>query len=424
MTGGIDKTRRSLLLGVSAITWSLAVTSSKARDLGWVIPGTDANADTNTGADSSRRKWRKGQAVTAQQFGLMSLEEGSSNSATNAAALKALRIAAETHKLDVHFPRGTYLLPAGVQMNANNSTWIFAPGAVLKLHDVPAAENFLVFPSPVNQRVIGLSVDANRTNQDSSVFGADRCAVLVIDSDGCVFNSSEIISSPGKGFGFVSTPGGTTRNLEIRGFKGANCKTQALIVDGNNRAGRFSRITISNVRIGATSHAGVALNDGASNVSLSDVIADVQNDTWDAVSIRDSFDIQMSNVNGKRGRNGIYLQQLNGFCGRIKMDNVIGEYAKQNGILIAGAEDVTGGVVIGRNNAMAGINITTGAGGHRCKNIYISAPSGYDDRANPAQQYGILVQGADAYQLGQGKAFGNTKLNVNIISTEMATKRN
>lgn len=304
-------------------------------------------------------------------------------------------------------------------MDANNSTWVFAPGAVLKLHDEQAAADFIAFIKPVNQKVIGLKVDANRAQQNSRAFGADRCAVLVVNAKGCTFLSSEIISSPGKGFGVLSTPSGTTSDMEIRGFKGGNCSKQVLIVDGNNMTGFFRRVIINDVRIGATSHAGVALNDGASDVTLSDVVADVQSGTWDAVSIRDSWDIKLSNVRGSRGRNGLYLQRLNGFCGRIEMDNVIGEENLQNGILIAGAEDVVGGVVVGRNNAAAGINITAGAGGHRCKNIRIAAPSAYDNKENPTQQYGILVQGADDCWLGKSTTYGNTKRNVSVIRSEV-----
>lgn len=353
--------------------------------------------------------------VIAQQYGLMALEDGGTSSASNAAALEALRVAAKAGKLSVFFPRGTYVLPAGVRLDADNTEWVFAPGAVLKLHDTQATgADFITFYAPINQRVIGLRVDANRAVQNAASFGSDRCAVLVQDAQGCVFYTPEIISSPGKGFGLVSSPGNTTRDVEIRGFKGGNCVTQALIIDGNNMTGFFDRVTVNGVRIGATSHAGVAINDGASNIALSDVIADVQNNTWDAVFIRDSFDIQLTNVRGKRGRNGVYVQRLNGYCGRIQMNNVVGEFSSQNGVFLVGAEDVTGGVVVGRNNAGAGINIAATSGAYRSKNISISAPAGYDDQGAPTQQYGLLVQGVDGCQLGKHTAYGNTTRNLSI----------
>ncbi|WP_156650947.1 hypothetical protein [Massilia sp. Root133] len=415
--GKMNRNRRVMLLAIGAVASGFSGASTGNTISGFALSDQDA-VDRTVGEDS-HPKFSDGDEVSAKQFGLLAKGEKGASSAVNAKALKSLRTAAETYRLRVNFPAGIYELPAGTRLDANNSTWVFAPGAVLKLHDEQAATDFIAFIKPVNQKLIGLKVDANRAQQNSRAFGADRCAVLVVNAKGCTFLSSEIISSPGKGFGVLSTPGGTTSDMEIRGFKGGNCSKQVLIVDGNNMAGFFKRVVINDVRIGATSHAGVALNDGASDVTLSDVVADVQSGTWDAVSIRDSWDIKLSNVRGSRGRNGLYLQRLNGFCGRIEMDNVVGEENLQNGILIAGAEDVVGGVVVGRNNAAAGINITAGAGGHRCKNIRIAAPSAYDNKENPTQQYGILVQGADNCRLGKSTTYGNTKRNVSVIRSEV-----
>lgn len=416
----IDKERRLMLLAIATVASGFCRAS-----IGMTMP--DLNADENGEADrpvgkGSLPKVEEGETVTAQQFGLLTAGMQGANSAANAKALQALRAAAEKYKLKVKFEAGVYELPAGVRLDANNSIWTFAPGAVLKLHDEQAKTDFITFFKPVNQKLIGLKVDANRAQQNDREFGADRCAVLVVNAKGCTFLASEIISSPGKGLGIVSLPGGMTNDVEIRGFKGRDCSKQVLIVDGNNMSGSFRRVSINNVRIGATSHGGVALNDGASDVDLTDVVADVQSGIWDAVSIRDSWDIKLSNVRGSRGRNGLYLQRLNGFCGRIQMDNIIGEENVQNGILIAGAEDIVGGVVIGRNNAGAGINISAGAGGYRCRNIRITAPSGYDNREKPAQQYGILVQGADNCRLGRSDTYGNTKRNVGVVHSDVSTE--
>ena len=383
-------------------------------------PAADENGRADRPDKGDPLKLVEGDSVTPQQFGLLTSDAEGANSAANAKALQTLRIAAGNYKLTVKFPAGVYELPAGVRLDADNSIWTFAPGAVLRLHDEQAKSDFITFLKPVNQKVIGLKVDANRALQNNRTFGADRCAVLVVNAKGCTFLSTEIISSPGKGFGIVSSPGGVTNDVEIRGFKGGDCSKQVLIVDGNNMSGLFKRVNINNVRIGATSHGGVALNDGASDVNLSDVVADVQSGIWDAVSIRDSWDIKLSNVRGSRARNGLYLQRLNGFCGRIQMDKIIGQENIQNGVLIAGAEEVDGGVVIGRNNGAAGINISAGAGGHRCKNIRIAAPSGYDDQEKPTQQFGILVQGADNCHLGRSETYGNTKRDIGIVRSEVS----
>jgi len=347
-------------------------------------------------------------------FDILSLEQGATDPAAEAGKWESLRLAAESQKAQVFIPSGTYVLPQGVRLDADDTVWTFSPGSLIKLHDTQATNDFVVFQAPQNQRVQGLRIDGNRAAQDAALFGIDNCACLVYDATGCVFEDTEIVSSPAKGFGLVSSAGGTNRDVEIRGFKAADCDMQALLIDGNNMTGLFERITITGVRIGATSHAGVALNDGAHDITMSNVIADVQNSTWDAVFIRDSWDIQCSNVRGKRGRNGVQVQRLNGFCGRIQLDNVVGELSAQNGVLFLGVENVTGGAVTGRNNGAAGINVAATSDGYRCKNINIAAPCGYDDRATTAQQWGILVQGVDGCRLGKHIAFGNTTRNVSI----------
>ena len=356
-------------------------------------------------------------SIFPADYGILSLEEGATDPVAEAAKWETMRVAAEAAKASVVIPAGTYVLPQMVGLDADNTEWTFLPGAVLKLSDAPATDDFILFSSPVNQRVYGLKIDGNRANQVSATFGIDNCACLVVDADNCIFEDTEIVSSPAKGFAIVSSSGGTNRDVEVRGFKGKDCNNQCLHVDGNNMTGFFERIVIDGVRIGATSHAGVALNDGAHDIVLSNVIADVQNTTWDAVAVRDSWDIQMANVRGKRGRNGVQVQRLNGFTGRIQMDNVVGELNNQSGILFLGCENINAGTITGRNNAAAGINIAATGGGYRCKNVSISSPQGYDDRTTPAQQWGLLVQGVDVARLGKHLAYGNTTKNVSINRT-------
>jgi len=370
-------------------------------------------SNNSVGAYLSNLDSKLSSFVFAQEW-VTSVEAGATDPVVSASQWEALRVYAENNKSTVFVPAGTYVLPQDVRLDADNTVWHFAPGAVLKLWDTQADNDFILFSSPVNQRVVGLRVDANRANQNSTTFGINNCAVLIIDANNCVFEDCEIISSPAKGFAIVSSAGGTNRNLEVRGFTGKDCNNQCLHVDGNNMTGFFDRIVIDGVRIGATSHAGVALNDGVHDVVISNVIADVQNTTWDAVAVRDSWDIQMVNIKGKRGRNGVQVQRLNGFTGRIQMDNVVGEQNSQNGILFLGCENINAGTITGRNNAAAGINIAATGGGYRCKNVTIQSPQGYDDRETPAQQWGVLVQGVDVARLGKHLAYGNTTKNVSI----------
>lgn len=403
------------------------VTSYYTQGLGgggaYWYDSTDTTSADNGGSiivadDGGRWKLVETRTLNAAQFGIFPVGAGAISAADTAARLVLLRAAAVAAQSRVIFDAGTYELPPQTELQADNTEWVFAPGTVLKLHDTQATDDFLVFSAPSGQRVLGLRVDGNRAVQDDALFGVDNAACLAVDATDCTFENPEIISSPGKGFVVVSYNGGTSSDVDVTGFRGGDCATQALLIDGNNSTGLFERITVSKVRIGATSHGGLVINDGAHNVTVSDVIADVQNTTWDAVSIRDSYDIQMANVKGKRGRNGVYLQRLNGYTGRIQLDNVIGELSDQNGVLMAGAEDVTGGSVVGRNNGGGGINIADGPAGYRCKNITIAAPAGYDDQGVPTQEYGILVQGVDGCNLGKHIAYGNITKQLSIVRAE------
>lgn len=335
--------------------------------------------------------------------------------ADDTVAFNNLKAYAASAKARVIVPSGTYILQSATDLAANDTEWHFASGAILKLSNTQATTSFITFTSPVNQRVFGMRVDANRAAQAPVSFGEDNCAVLVVDANKCTFDGVEIISSPAKGFVLASSPSAYTRDISVSNFKAADCVQQALLVDGNNLTGLFERIVISGVRIGATSHAGVAFNDGAHSIALSDVISDVQNSTHDAVSVRDSYDIQMNNIRGRRGRNGIMLERLNGFTGRVEMNNVIGEFNAQSGVLFFGAESITAGVVVGRCNNVVGINIAATGGGFRSKQINIAAPSAYDDQLTPTQQYGVLVQGCDDAKIGKVIAFNNTLRNISII---------
>lgn len=351
-----------------------------------------------------------GEFVSVKDFGAVG-----DGVADDTAAFVALRDYAASAKARVYIPSGTYILQPATDLAANDTEWHFDSGAILKLSNTQATTSFITFSSPVNQRVFGMRVDANRTAQDRVIFGEDNCAVLVVNGNKCTFDGVEIISSPAKGFALVSSPNSYTRDISVTNFSAANCGDQALLVDGNNMTGLFERIVISGVRIGATSHAGVALNDGAHSIALSDVISDVQNNAHDAVSVRDSYDIQMNNIRGRRGRSGIMFERLNGFTGRAELNNVIGEFNNQSGVLFFGAERITAGVVVGRCNGGVGINIAETGGGFRSKQINISAPSAYDDQSTPTQQYGLVVQGCDDAKIGKVIAFNNTIRNISII---------
>lgn len=333
----------------------------------------------------------------------------------NTAFFLAAKSAAIAAKCTVIVPSGTYILQPGTDLSADDTDWYFQAGSVLKLSNTQATTSFITFTSPVNQRVFGMRVNANRPVQDPVIFGPDNCAVLVVDADSCTFDGVEIINSPGKGFALVSTPSGFNRDVSILNFTGADCKEQVLLVDGNNMLGFFERIIIDGVKIGETGNFGLCLNDGAGQVTVSNVISEVKNSIGDAVYIRDSFDLQLSNIRGSSGRNGLGIEKLNGFTGRIELSNVIGEFNTQNGILIFGAENVTATSLVALNNGIAGINITQNSSSDRSKNINISNCSTYDNRVSPQQDYGVIVSAADGVRVGELIAYGNTIRNLSIL---------
>lgn len=327
----------------------------------------------------------------------------------------AAKAAAVASKASLVVPSGTYILQSGTDLAAPDTSWYFQPGAVLKLSNTQATTSFLIFTSPVNQHVFGMRVNGNRLVQNPTIFGEDNCAVLVIDANNCTFDKCEIINSPGKGFALVSTPSGFNRNVSILNFTGANCKEQVLIVDGNNMLGFFERIVINGVKIGATDNFGLSLNDGAAQVVVSNVISEIKNSNGDAVSIRDGFDIQLTNVRGSSGRNGIAIERLAGFTGRIVLSNVVGEFSTQNGVVMLGAEDVTASSIVGLNNGDAGVNISQTTGAYRSQNINIGNCSTYDNRDSPQQDYGVVVSAADGVRIGEITAYGNTVRDLAIL---------
>lgn len=351
--------------------------------------------------------------ISAKDFGAKG--DGTTD---DTAAFLAMRDHAKSVKGYVYVPSGTYILAPATDLAAEGTTWYFEAGAELKLRNTQATTSFITFTRPRNQRVFGLRVNGNRGVQNEASFGQDNCAVLVVSAEGCSFDSVEIINSPGKGFALVSEPKMYTRDVFVTNFSGRNCAQQVFIVDGNNITGLFERVVIDGVCIGATTTYGLCLNDGAHNISVSNVISDVQNAVGDGLYVRDSFDIQLTNIRGKRGRNGVFFERLNGYTGRIEMNNIVGEHSEQSGVILLGAEHVTGGSVVGRNNKEVGINIAATSGGHRSKYVSISSPVAYDNQATHTQQYGILVQGVDVCRLGGHIAYENTNKNIRIVRAQ------
>lgn len=354
---------------------------------------------------------------TPQEGGVLTLENGGTNPVTVTANWNAW-VASLPQGAQVWVPGGTYLLNQGARLDAEGTVWEYAKTSLLKLSDTQATDDFLVIDRPTNQRIRGLRLDGNRANQDSGTFGIDNCACIVISPDNFLIEQVEVVSSPAKGFAIVSAAGETSRNWTVRGFKGADCQYQVFLVDGNNLTGFFERGCIDDVKIGTTSGYGLAINDGASDIVVSNVISDVNNTSLDAVYLRDSWDIELTNVVGRRGRNGVQVQSLVApwTAKRITMNNVVGELNAQSGVLVLAAADVNGGTVIGRNNAIVGINVQWSSGVNKNRRITIANPVAYDDRVTPVQTIGLLVAGCENSTFGRGNQYGNVTSNVSFTA--------
>lgn len=366
-----------------------------------------------------------GQIVTPAQFGIMSIEQGATSPADTQAKINALCAYAESNQATVLWPKGTYVLPPSTQLKANNTRWYFAAGCVFKLYDTSVVnQDFLIMSSPVNQHFTGFTFDGNRAVQGDANFGADRCGFIVIGPDKCSFTNTTVLSSPGKGFGVTAVPNtGVVNNLTIDGVRGGNCFTQVFILDGNNMTTTWSgQNWVGNVMIGATRHAGIAINDGAHNVSFGLLYAKTGSTIWPAVDVRDCWDLQFTNTRGESGTAGCRVYSLNGTSQRISLGDFIGANALTNGVILQRVSNITGNTVGGYNNGNAsgggvGLNITQALfNGAQvpCANIKIANPVGYDTRTTKYQQYGVLVQGLFNGSLGKANAFGNTVRNVSL----------
>lgn len=370
---------------------------------------------------SALQGYAKSSAISSLQFDLVSSEEGRTDPAPNGIAWEQMRQAVIDKQATVVIFPGTYILPPGVRLDADYSTWLFMPGALLKLQDAQVSEqDFIVSSAAKNQIVIGLTFDANRAAQDGPTFGPDRCGVIVVDPTNCKFYDTHIVSSPAKGFAVVGSEGGTVDGIVVVGVTGGNCQDQAVLFDGNNMLSNWrGENFLDRVFIGDTSHAGVAINDGAHNITTGLIVCDVNNSVWDAVSLRDVWNIRMTTTRGSRGRNGVHVFSLNTVCRDIDLGNAYGDRNFQSGVAILGCSNVQGATVGGKNNAVVGLNIQQVSilgTNTPCRHISISNPVGFDDRATKVQQYGLLVGGADDVSFAsRGSIYGNTVKDVSII---------
>lgn len=364
------------------------------------------------------RIFAEGGALTPQMAGMFA-GGGDAQAGANAAALDRLKTVAAAGRYRVQFPAGVYTLPSNQQLRADDTEWSFAPGAILKLWSTQAVnQDFLVWDRPERQIVRNIQIDGSRADQDTETFGIDRCAGLLVSPQDCLFDGIHIVSSPAKGFVMVSAAGETSRRTHLRRLTGGNCDRQAFIADGNNGTGFFDACSIDGVTVGETSHAGLALNDGFCNSTVTNVECNVgASSVWDAVSVRDAWNLQLSNIKGTGGTNGVAFRKLSLRCEDIQLNNIHGEGASQNGVLFLAAKRITGSGVTGVNNGSVGVNFARiTSGDQRCEDIQLTNVVGIDTRTSPTQQYGILMGGTRRCSVNGWRATGNTIANTYFVA--------
>jgi hypothetical protein len=280
-------------------------------------------------------------------------------------------------------------------------------------------------------------LDGNRIGVPS--LHADSALLTVYNTQYVSLLSGRVFASSAKGVSISSGVAGSgTKNILVDKYTGYDCSKQCLLTDRSNGGVGDTipceDVVMKGIFIKDTDHAGVAINDGSRRVTLSDSILDVNNATWDALSIRGSREVSVANVIGRRGRNGCQISVLDAAAlsrgedsRNITFSNNIWEENDQSGLQIVGAINVNVSGDIGRNNAQggtgSGINVSQVAGVRRSSYIRLSGCSGIDDQTVATQEYGVQVAASDDVKVDSPTIYGNVISNkVHYVSgvTEFA----
>jgi len=258
-------------------------------------------------------------------------------------------------------------------------------------------------------------------------FNCDH-ALMVIDHSlgGVNISDMTVKNSAAKGLAVTcgtDLNGGTGGSVNVRFDKitAYSCKTQAVMTDSTG-TGPCKKITLSNIIVKDTQHAGIAINDGSEMVSLANSIADVNNTAWDAISVRGSKDVSITNCIGSRGRSGLRLSALatDDECKNITGSGNLWDSNIQSGVLIIGTENVSISGDISKNNQCGwdGFGITQAVGIKRANNVTLSSIQAFDDRATILQSHGIRTMAADNVLISSPLCHENVLKNISYLATD------
>lgn len=320
----------------------------------------------------------------------------------------------------VLFPHGTYIATSfGASVNGIRMIGDGVNATTVKLKN--STNTAFVFFSGVNGGEFAhMTIDGNVANNASMI---DKGALVIANSKNVFAHDFHIKDYDCKGVTITSGTGGTVEQIHVSSFSVTNCNEQAVIVDATGGTAR--RVTISNFTVYDNNHAGVAVNDGATDVAISNAVIDCNTAVFDAVSIRNAKRVSVTNVIGRRARNGLYLLYDIAPCEDVVVSACVFDSNRQNGVLALSALRSTFTNVICKNNNQgagggSGFNIakSTAGGAPECSFVTLANCLSIDDQGTKTQQYGYAISAAPTNIVISGcSADGNSLGATDIAST-------
>lgn len=361
-----------------------------------------------------------GNALNIDDFGAIS--DDPSASATNAAALAAAYAQATTDKIGRVFfgSAGTYWFPTQTNIG-NANTELDLNGATIKQVSGSQTTNWLTASQCQGFSLRNGTIDGNRVGAAS--LNPDSALLTVFNTSDVTIDNVTFHASSAKGLAIVSgVIGSGVKRVRVSNCTAYDCAAQCMLTDRSNNVGDDSipceDIVFDKVFVYDTDHAGIAINDGSRRVTVSNCILDVNNVTWDALAIRGSKQVTVTNTIGRRGRNGCQVLLLDAAAlareedpRDIVLSGNIWELNDQNGLAIVGAENVSIVGDIAKNNAQgtsaSGFVVIERPGVRRAKSITLSSVISIDDQAVPTQDTAVYVAAADNVKISSPVMYGN-----------------